>query len=58
MTSKYAHYAQNVHNVHHVHALVNYPPMMKPPGMYEHSEGKDIDVARAQFVPKMAKRNV
>jgi len=52
----YTNHSRNVHNITRANVLVNYPPMQKPPATYEETvtNGK-VDVARAQFVPMMAK---
>lgn len=54
------HYTKQArHNLHKAHSnlLLNYPPMEKPPAMWEATDpDTQVDVARAQFVPMMEKR--
>ena len=45
-------------DVAHADVLVNYFPMMKPPATLERAQEQNIDIARSQFVPRMAKRGV
>jgi hypothetical protein len=42
----------------HSPLLINYWPMLKPPKDIEKiATGEEIDIARPQFIPKMAKRS-
>ena len=50
-------YNRYAHDIHHVNVLTNAFPMGKPPALLEDTMGDvQVDVARPQFVPKMAKR--
>jgi hypothetical protein len=40
----------------HSHIWVNYFPMEKPPSTWEDTMKGPVDISRAQFVPKFAKR--
>lgn len=53
----YNKHSRSVHDIYHEHVLTNAFPMLKPPSLVEETIGGErVDVARSQFVPKMAKR--
>lgn len=55
--SNFAKQSRVAHQVRHADKLINYFPMAKPPVQYERvNDGNEIDIARSQFIPKMAKR--